>query len=206
MVDRHTCTPWVKLPSIPGKQTGRDPGWKPMSKIRWPIYQMHNASSGHKGHTGRYPSASRLSISIQNQYGVSRWCVNTKGPEAIPLWPSLQLLLVSKPTKRREDRPILASIPCLWKLWAVRGWPSWRLANRISRKCRPIDTSGNSLDVVQASDTCLGFLDYILAGFWTDRWLICEIVGFNGCFNWLQGIICVYNGELKRKWNCWMFE
>lgn len=65
----------------------RSDGWKPMSKIRWPIYQMHNASSGHKGHTGRYPSASRLSISIQNQYGVSRWCVNTKGPEAIPLPP-----------------------------------------------------------------------------------------------------------------------
>lgn len=25
--------------SILGKQTGRDPGWKPMSKIRWPIYR-----------------------------------------------------------------------------------------------------------------------------------------------------------------------
>lgn len=141
MVDRHTCTRWVKpLTRIHTRQTDRSRSGMEADEQNSMTYipGMHNASSGHKGHTGRWPSASRLSISIQNQYGVSRWCVNTKGHEAIP-WPSLQLLLVSKPTKRREDRPILASIPFLpLKTLPVRGCrpaaTGYReFANRISR-------------------------------------------------------------------------
>lgn len=64
-----------------------------------------------------------LHIDSKSIRRISMMCQH-KGTHPPPPWPSLQLLLVSKPTKRREDRPILASIPCLWKLWAVRGWPS----------------------------------------------------------------------------------
>lgn len=112
-VNRHICTAgrfcrgsycWHE--SMLGKQRGRDPGWKPMSKIRWPIYWMHNVSSRVQRAYGGNTKCTTLHIDSKSiRRGVSRWCVNTKSPGACSqTWPALQLVLVPKPTKGLESR------------------------------------------------------------------------------------------------------
>ena len=142
------------------------------------IYLAHNAPSGHKGHTTmeRYEVPPRLSISIQNQYGVSRRCVNTKRPGACSPeqpWPTLQLVLVPKPTKGLENREqVLPSIPCPLKTpnqppppprfggvgLALR-LPSARVCESNISKCRPIPRGTFESRIRRfETGTCHGFL------------------------------------------------
>lgn len=155
MVDRHTCTPRVKLLTrIHTRQTDRSRSGMEADEQNSMTYipGMNNASSGHKGHTGRWPSASRLSISIQNQYGVSRCDVSTqRDPKPSLGHPYNWFLYRSQLNAAKTDRFLHRSHSCLWKLCAVRGLPSCDWLSRVCEsnisKCRPI-SSGNTVSTL----------------------------------------------------------
>lgn len=190
MVDRHTCTPRVKLLTrIHTRQTDRSRSGMEADEQNSMTYipGMNNASSGHKGHTGRWPSASRLSISIQNQYGVSRCDVSTqRDPKPSPGHPYNWFLYRSQLNAAKTDRFLHRSHSCLWKLCAVRGLPSCDWLSRVCEsnilKCRPI-SSGILSRRYSSFRHMSWFRGLYFSG--TDRWLICGVVGFH----WLQGII-----------------
>lgn len=170
MVDRHTCTPRVKLLTrIHTRQTDRSRSGMEADEQNSMTYipGMNNASSGHKGHTGRWPSASRLSISIQNQYGVSRCDVSTqRDPKPSPGHPYNWFLYRSQLNAAKTDRFLHRSHSCLWKLCAVRGLPSYLAIASLRIEYLEVspDIVGEyCLDVIQVSGTCLGSVDYILA-------------------------------------------